>query len=92
MAYVRYFAGKDSAVSATFKSLNARGFTVEYTLSDGTSGEAFIEFKKPLTKREEIRPVLEDMAKEAETALGLVSVRQVAIYRQELIFFPSQVH
>ncbi|KAI8576710.1 hypothetical protein K450DRAFT_255775 [Umbelopsis ramanniana AG] len=73
LAYVRYFAGKDSAVSATFKSINARGFTVEYQLPDGITKDAFIDFKTPLTKREEIRPVLEGMAKEAEEALGLPS-------------------
>jgi hypothetical protein len=57
-------------VSATFKNI-----TVEYQLPDGTTKDAFIDFKTPLTKREEIRPVLEAMAKEAEEALGLVSER-----------------
>jgi hypothetical protein len=42
-------------------------------LPDGTVKDAFITFQTPLTKREEIRPVLERMAKEAEEALGLVS-------------------
>ncbi|KAG0166220.1 hypothetical protein DFQ28_007611 [Apophysomyces sp. BC1034] len=73
LAYVRYFANKDNATSATFRSLKATGFTVAYTLPDGTNDEAFIEFKTPLVKREEVRPVLEAMAKEAETALGLPS-------------------
>jgi hypothetical protein len=73
LAYVRYFANQETAVSATFKSINTRGFTVEYVLPDGTVKDAFITFQTPLTKREEIRPVLERMAKEAEEALGLVS-------------------
>ncbi|KAI9246737.1 hypothetical protein BDA99DRAFT_526815 [Phascolomyces articulosus] len=74
LAYVRYFANQDSAVSANFESLNSRGFTMSYKLtSEGEKQETFIEFKTPLTKREEIRPVLEEMAKEAESALGLPS-------------------
>lgn len=72
LAYVRHFARQDSAQSATFQSINSRGFTLSYTLSDGTEGEAFIEFATPLRRKEEIRPVLEEMAKEAESALGLV--------------------
>ncbi|KAI8146393.1 hypothetical protein BJV82DRAFT_534812 [Fennellomyces sp. T-0311] len=73
LAYVRYFANKDNAESASFESLNSRGFTVSYTLPGGVKEETFIEFKTPLTKREQIRPVLEEMAKEAESALGLPS-------------------
>ncbi|KAI8137024.1 hypothetical protein BJV82DRAFT_675188 [Fennellomyces sp. T-0311] len=73
LAYVRYFSKIDNATSATFKSINARGFTVTYTLPEGIEQETFIEFKTPLTNREDIRPVLEEMAKEAETALGLPS-------------------
>ncbi|KAG2227994.1 hypothetical protein INT45_012018 [Circinella minor] len=74
LAYVRYFAKQDSAESANFESLNSRGFTMSYKLpGDGVKHEAFIEFKTPLTKREEIRPVLEGMAQEAESALGLPS-------------------
>ncbi|KAL0075694.1 hypothetical protein J3Q64DRAFT_1769183 [Phycomyces blakesleeanus] len=73
LAYVRYFGRQDSAVSATFKSLNSRTFTVEYILGDGTRGESVIPFPHLLTRREEIRPVLESMAKEAESALGLPS-------------------
>ncbi|KAF7729252.1 hypothetical protein EC973_004782 [Apophysomyces ossiformis] len=42
-------------------------------MPNGEEEETFIEFKTPLTKREEVRPVLEAMAKEAETALGLPS-------------------
>jgi hypothetical protein len=34
-----------------------------------------IPFKTPLQKREDIRPVLEAMAKEAEEALGLVRMK-----------------
>ena len=74
LAYVRYFGKQDSAESANFESLNSRGFTRSYKLpGDGTKHETFIEFKTPLTKRDEIRPVLEAMAQEAESALGLVS-------------------
>ncbi|KAI9474867.1 hypothetical protein BDB00DRAFT_966270 [Zychaea mexicana] len=74
LAYVRYFAKVENAVSATFKNINAQGFTVSYTLPDDKEvHDAFIEFDTPLTKREEIRPVLENMASEAESALGLPS-------------------
>ena len=76
LAYVRYFAKVDNAVSATFKSINEKGFTVSYKLPNDNNKnnehEAFIEFPALLTKREEIRPVLENMAAEAEGALGLV--------------------
>ncbi|KAI9322498.1 hypothetical protein BX666DRAFT_1843696, partial [Dichotomocladium elegans] len=74
LAYVRYYGRKHDAESATFKSITSRGFTVSYKLRGETEEhhELFIEFKTPLSKREEIRPVLEEMAKEAETALGLV--------------------
>ncbi|KAI9029576.1 hypothetical protein CLU79DRAFT_696043 [Phycomyces nitens] len=73
LAYVRYFGRQDSAVSATFKSLNSHSFTVEYLLPNGTRGESVIPFPHLLTRRDEIRPVLESMAKEAESALGLPS-------------------
>lgn len=73
LAYVRYYGNKDDAESATFKSINSRGFTVSYKLrGDNQEQDLFIEFSTPLTKREQIRPVLEEMAKEAESALGLV--------------------
>ncbi|KAG2201186.1 hypothetical protein INT47_012997 [Mucor saturninus] len=73
LAYVKHFAKKTDAVRATFKSLNSKGFSVAYTLADGTEHEAFIEYNAPVTKREDLRPVLEDMAKEAEAALGMPS-------------------
>ncbi|KAI8089955.1 uncharacterized protein BX664DRAFT_281299 [Halteromyces radiatus] len=73
LAYVRYFGKIDNATSATFQSLDSQGFHVSYTLPDNSSSQVYIKFKTPLTKREDIRPVLEDMAKEAETALGLPS-------------------
>lgn len=43
-----------------------------YKTQDGGDHEAFIEYNAPVTKREDLRPVLEDMAKEAEEALGMV--------------------
>ncbi|CAO3611014.1 unnamed protein product [Cunninghamella echinulata] len=73
LAYVQFFGKIDNATSATFQSINANGFTVSYELPDGTSSQVYIHFKTPLTRREEIRHVLEEMAKEAETALGLPS-------------------
>lgn len=80
LAYVRYFGNKDNAESATFKSINSRGFTVSYKLpGDTQEQDLFIEFKTPLTKREQIRPVLEEMAKEAESALGLVCLLKMLL-------------
>ncbi|CEI92494.1 hypothetical protein RMCBS344292_06750 [Rhizopus microsporus] len=73
LAYVRYFGKVDQATKATFKSISSTQFTVEYITTDGTEGTVSIPFKTPLTKREDIRPVLESMAKEAEDALGLPS-------------------
>lgn len=70
LAYVKYFGKKNNATKATFKSLDSTGFTVEYTVENKEKGEIYIPFQKVLTKREEIRPVLESMAKEAEEALG----------------------
>lgn len=45
-----------------------------------------IPFKKPLQAREEIRPVLEEMAKEAETSLGLVCIHICDTYIQHMVF------
>ncbi|KAG2197960.1 hypothetical protein INT47_002987 [Mucor saturninus] len=74
LAYVRYFAKIDNATTATFKSLDSKTFTLDYTLpNDTTVHTVSIPFKAPLQKREDIRPVLEAMAKEAEESLGLPS-------------------
>ncbi|CAO3618336.1 unnamed protein product [Cunninghamella blakesleeana] len=73
LAYVRHFGKIDNAITATFHSIDANGFTVLYELPDGTSSQVYITFATPLTKREQIRPILEEMAKEAEDALGLPS-------------------
>lgn len=73
LAYVRYFGPIDNATKATFKSLDSRSFQLDYYLPNDTQVHRIsIPFKTPLQKREEIRPVLEAMAKEAEEALGLV--------------------
>lgn len=74
LAYVKHFGKKTEAVSATFKSLNSQGFNVAYKTADGAEHEVFIEYNAPVTKREDVRPVLEEMAKEAETALGMVYI------------------
>lgn len=72
LAYVKHFGGKTDAVSATFKSCNSKGFMVTYKTSDGTEHETFIEYTSPVKTRQDLRPVLEAMAKEAEEALGMV--------------------
>lgn len=72
LAYVKHFAKKTDAVSATFKSLNSQGFKVAYKTADGAEHQVFIEYIAPVTKREDVRPVLEEMAKEAEATLGMV--------------------
>lgn len=73
LAYVRYFGKIDNATKATFKSLDSLRFTLDYELpADTKIHSVTIPFKTPLQKREEIRVVLEAMAKEAEEALGLV--------------------
>ncbi|OBZ89510.1 hypothetical protein A0J61_02444 [Choanephora cucurbitarum] len=73
LAYVKYFAKKTDATKAEFRNLNSQGFTVAYTLPDGSEHEAFIQFNEPVKQREDIRPILENMAKEAEEALGMPS-------------------
>lgn len=76
LAYVRYFGHIDKATKATFKSLDSRSFSLDYYLpNDNQTHQVSIPFKIPLQKREDIRPVLEAMAKEAEEALGLVRMR-----------------
>ncbi|KAI8647961.1 hypothetical protein BD408DRAFT_449038 [Parasitella parasitica] len=73
LAYVRYFGRIDNATKAIFKSLDSRSFTLDYHLpNDSQIHQVTIPFKTPLLKRQDIRPVLEAMAKEAEEALGLV--------------------
>lgn len=78
LAYAKHFGSLDTVSSANFESLNARGFTLSYVLENGEQGETFIEFATPLTRREEIRPVLEGMAREAEQALGWVKIYIIA--------------
>ncbi|KAI8886279.1 hypothetical protein K501DRAFT_244552 [Backusella circina FSU 941] len=73
LAYVRYFADKKEAVSATFTSLNSNGFIITYKTSDGSEHEALIKYTSPVVKRDDVRKVLEEMAKEAEEALGMPS-------------------
>ena len=76
LAYVRYFGHIDNATKATFKSLDSRSFTLDYHLpNDNQIHQVSIPFKTPLQKREDIRPLLEAMAKEAEEALGLVRMK-----------------
>jgi hypothetical protein len=53
--------------------LNSNGFIVTYKTSDGSEHEAFIKYTSPVVKRDDVRKVLEEMAKEAEDALGMVS-------------------
>jgi hypothetical protein len=73
LAYVRYFGKINNATKATFKSLDSRSFTLDYQQANSNEiRQITIPFKTALEKREEIRPVLEAMAKEAEEALGLV--------------------
>ncbi|KAI9317047.1 hypothetical protein BX666DRAFT_1941420 [Dichotomocladium elegans] len=72
LAYAKYYGRLYTAQSASFESLTARGFWLSYLLASGARGKIFIEFKPPLTNRDQIRPALETMAREAEAALGLV--------------------
>ncbi|ORE01098.1 hypothetical protein BCV72DRAFT_299788 [Rhizopus microsporus var. microsporus] len=71
LAYVKYFSKKKDAVSASFKALNSKGFTIIYKTSDNSEYEVFIEYNTPVTKIEDVPPILESMAIEAETALGM---------------------
>jgi hypothetical protein len=74
---VRYFGNKPNAIKATFKSLDAHGFTIEYNTAQENGLTTVIPWPTssapPLKTREQIRPLLESMAKEAEEALGMVS-------------------
>ncbi|KAI8086482.1 uncharacterized protein BX664DRAFT_360006 [Halteromyces radiatus] len=80
LAYVRYFGKKKSAIKANFKSLDAYGFTIEYDTPEEQGLETVIPWptssSPPLTTRDQVRPLLESMAKEAEEALGMPSSLQ----------------
>ncbi|CAO3623890.1 unnamed protein product [Cunninghamella blakesleeana] len=77
LAYVKHYAKKPEAIKATFKSLDANGFSLSYDTLEQQDLEITIPwpttYSPPLTKREQIRPILEDMAKIAEEALGMPS-------------------
>ncbi|KAI7901987.1 uncharacterized protein BX663DRAFT_95834 [Cokeromyces recurvatus] len=103
LAYVRYFGKIDNATKAKFKSINSKNFTLDYELpNDSKVYQLTIPFKTPLKKREEIRPILEEMAKEAETALGLPSslsgppplkaIAKALIASTTDVYTPSQPH
>ncbi|KAI8367967.1 hypothetical protein EDC96DRAFT_505927 [Choanephora cucurbitarum] len=73
LAYVKYFGHVEAATKATFKSINAHHFVLDYQLPNDTQlYQSIIPFPTPLQDRAQIRPVLESMAKEAEEALGWV--------------------
>lgn len=85
LAYVRYFGKINNATKATFKSLDSRSFTLDYQQANSNeTHQIAIPFKIPLEKRDDIRPVLESMAKEAEEALGLVTNLEYKINRETI--------
>ncbi|CAG8579521.1 24145_t:CDS:2, partial [Dentiscutata erythropus] len=75
LAYAKYFGKVQNAVSARMTDMDSDEFVVLARESDGTENEVHIRFKNSLKSYEQVRPVLTDMAKEAEEALSLPSTR-----------------
>ncbi|KAG9289504.1 hypothetical protein G9A89_001276 [Geosiphon pyriformis] len=75
LAYAKYFGEAKMAISARMTGIDSNGFIVMVKNEDETEEEIEIKFKQRLKGYEEVRPVLEDMSKEAEEALGLPSTR-----------------
>ncbi|CAG8634801.1 13735_t:CDS:2, partial [Racocetra persica] len=73
LTYAKYFGKVQNAVSARMTDMDSDGFVVLAKESDGTENEVHIRFKNQLKSYEQVRPVLTEMAKEAEEALSLPS-------------------
>ena len=73
LGYAKYFGDSRTAMHAKMIDIDSSGIVLDVTMEDGQQEEINVKFKTPLQRYEEVRPVLEEMAKEAETALGLVS-------------------
>ena len=74
LGYAKYYGDSRTAMHAKMIDIDSSGIGLDVTMEDGQQEEIHVKFKTPLRGYEEVRPVLEEMAKEAETALGLVSV------------------
>ncbi|CAG8840818.1 9462_t:CDS:2, partial [Gigaspora margarita] len=75
LTYAKYFGKVQNAVSARMTDIDSDGFVLLARESDGTENEVHIRFKNRLKSYEQVRPVLTEMAKEAEEALSLPSTR-----------------
>ena len=71
LAYARWYAKLDSALSAEMATLNAKGFVLTVTMADGTvRSNVLIPYNKPLTGAGEVRKVAVQMHFEAYNKLG----------------------
>ncbi|CAG8604861.1 12126_t:CDS:2 [Cetraspora pellucida] len=73
LTYAKYFGKVQNAISARMTDIDSDGFVVLAKESDGTENEVHIRFKNQLKSYDQVRPVLTEMAKEAEEALSLPS-------------------
>ncbi|CAG8746440.1 1862_t:CDS:2, partial [Acaulospora morrowiae] len=72
LGYAKYFGNSNDAVSARMTDIDSNGFVVIAKNADGVESEVHVVFKERLNDYQQVRPVLVEMAREAETALNLV--------------------
>ena len=74
LGYAKYYGEISSVVGARMVDIDSNGFVIEVEDENGSKSEVHIRFKNRLRSYEEVRPILTQMAQEAEDALGLVSL------------------
>ncbi|CAG8580801.1 13706_t:CDS:2 [Acaulospora morrowiae] len=79
LGYAKYFGNSNDAVSARMTDIDSNGFVVIAKNADGVESEVHVVFKERLNDYQQVRPVLVEMAREAETALNLPSTRPPTI-------------
>jgi hypothetical protein len=74
LGYAKYYGDAQTATNAQMLDIDSSGIILEVTMEDGRQEDVHVKFKTRLQSYEQVRPVLEEMAKEAETALELVGI------------------
>ncbi|RHZ63163.1 hypothetical protein Glove_332g12 [Diversispora epigaea] len=73
LGYAKYYGDSRDFLSARMTDIDSNGFIVLAKDANGKEAEVHIRFKNRLRSYEEVRPVLTEMAREAEEALNLPS-------------------
>ncbi|CAG8489629.1 1983_t:CDS:2 [Diversispora eburnea] len=73
LGYAKYYGDSKDTQSARMTDIDSNGFIVMAKDANGKEAEVHIRFKNRLKSSEEVRPVLTEMAREAEEALNLPS-------------------